>query len=61
MKAEEKQDAPLSEKEDEVETEMLKQEYLLDPTMTVGDLVRQENLEIIDFARFECGEAAVRE
>ncbi|XP_038049138.1 elongation factor Ts, mitochondrial-like [Patiria miniata] len=39
------------------ETEMLKQEYLLDPTITVGDLVRQESLEIIDFARFECGEA----
>ncbi|XP_033629381.1 elongation factor Ts, mitochondrial-like [Asterias rubens] len=57
---ESEQDAP-PEKEQQVETEMLKQEYLLDPTMTVGDLVRQENLEIIDFARFECGESAVGE
>ncbi|XP_022079297.1 elongation factor Ts, mitochondrial-like [Acanthaster planci] len=48
-----------SEGEDsKVETEMLRQEYLLDPTITVGELIRQESLEIVDFARFECGESS---
>lgn len=40
-----------------IEDEMLKQEYLLDPSLTVGDLLLEENVEVIDFVRFECGES----
>ncbi|XP_030829767.1 elongation factor Ts, mitochondrial [Strongylocentrotus purpuratus] len=42
----------------ETETdEMVNQEYLLDPSLTVGELLLQENVEVVDFARFECGES----
>lgn len=45
-----------SESEEKVEEEMLKQEYLLDPNLTVGDFLLEENVEVLDFARYECGE-----
>lgn len=35
---------------------LIHQEYLLDPTMTVGELFTENALEIVDFNRFECGE-----
>ncbi|XP_071488554.1 elongation factor Ts, mitochondrial-like [Diadema antillarum] len=38
--------------------EMLNQEYLLDPSLTVGELLQQENIQVLDFVRFECGESA---
>ncbi|XP_078702161.1 elongation factor Ts, mitochondrial-like isoform X2 [Branchiostoma floridae x Branchiostoma belcheri] len=41
---------------DENETQMLRQTFLLDPTMSVGELVRQQGIELLDFVRFECGE-----
>lgn len=42
----------------ETETdEMVNQEYLLDPSLTIGELLHQENVEVVDFARFECGES----
>lgn len=39
-----------------LEEEMLKQEYLLDPSLRVGDFLIEENVEIVDFVRYECGE-----
>ncbi|XP_035661540.1 elongation factor Ts, mitochondrial [Branchiostoma floridae] len=41
---------------DEDETQMLRQTFLLDPTMTVGEMTRQQGIELLDFVRFECGE-----
>ncbi|XP_041475519.1 elongation factor Ts, mitochondrial-like [Lytechinus variegatus] len=51
-------DAPVPSSSPETETdEMVNQEYLLDPSLTVGELLLQENVEVVDFARFECGES----
>ncbi|XP_002733702.1 elongation factor Ts, mitochondrial-like [Saccoglossus kowalevskii] len=38
------------------ETEMLKQEFLLDPSITVAELLQQEGVQVLDFIRYECGE-----
>lgn len=35
---------------------LIHQEYLLDPTVTVGELFTENALEIVDFSRFQCGE-----
>lgn len=35
---------------------LIHQEYLLDPTITVGELFTENGIEIVDFNRFECGE-----
>lgn len=32
------------------------QEYLLDPSYTIGELLDQHKIEIIDYVRFSCGE-----
>lgn len=34
---------------------LLEQDYLLDEKMTVKDLVEKEQVEIVDFVRYECG------
>ena len=47
-------DAPLRNKDDE--TRMIFQEYLLDPEVTVGEVLQQNFVQVVDFARFECGE-----
>ena len=38
------------------ETALLKQEYLLDPSLTVGDVLAQNDVTVHDFLRYECGE-----
>jgi len=38
------------------ETTLLNQEFLLDPDLTVREFVIQNNIEVVDFVRFECGE-----
>ncbi|XP_070563364.1 elongation factor Ts, mitochondrial-like [Ptychodera flava] len=38
------------------ETEMVKQEFLLDPSVKVGELLKEEGVEIVDFVRYQCGE-----
>ncbi|XP_013773854.1 elongation factor Ts, mitochondrial-like isoform X2 [Limulus polyphemus] len=43
----------------EAETRMLQQEFLLDPQLLVADLLFQAGAEVLDFVRFECGEAAL--
>ncbi|GFQ94647.1 elongation factor Ts, mitochondrial [Trichonephila clavata] len=41
---------------DTEETRLLFQPYLLDPNVTVGEIVFKNGLEVVDFERFECGE-----
>ncbi|XP_076242965.1 elongation factor Ts, mitochondrial isoform X2 [Calliopsis andreniformis] len=52
-------DEPHSDAEDE--PVMLYQEFLLDPSMSVQQLLQNEGIEIIDFVRFEIGETLERD
>ncbi|XP_058450440.1 elongation factor Ts, mitochondrial isoform X1 [Malaya genurostris] len=47
-------DEPAKEKDDE--TCLIYQEYLADPTYTVGEIMEANNVLVVDFQRFECGE-----
>lgn len=47
-------DQPNESKDDE--DCLIHQEYLLDPTITVDQLLNENNVNVIDFQRFECGE-----
>lgn len=38
------------------ETCLIHQEFLLDDSVTVGELLAESGLEVLDFGRFECGE-----
>lgn len=49
-------DQPNESKDDE--DCLIFQEYLLDPTITVDQLLNENNVNVIDFQRFECGEQA---
>lgn len=48
---------------DDVEDEpaMLYQEFLLDPSISVQELLKGEEIEVVDFARFEMGEMLERD
>jgi len=35
---------------------LIHQEFLLDSELTIGDILQEHNVKIIDFQRFECGE-----
>lgn len=35
------------------------QDFILDPEVTVGDILKENNIKIIDFQRFECGEKII--
>lgn len=48
------EDEPLESKEDE--KCMIHQEYLLDPEITVGQLLGDAGASVVSFKRFECGE-----
>ncbi|XP_045592836.2 elongation factor Ts, mitochondrial [Procambarus clarkii] len=41
------------------ETILVHQEFLVDPTKTVGEVLQEENIEILDFIRFGTGEQNV--
>ncbi|KAL9923841.1 elongation factor Ts, mitochondrial [Glossina fuscipes fuscipes] len=56
---EEGKDEPLSNKDDE--TSLIHQEFLVDEERTVGEVLKENNLEIIDYQRYECGEVAKNE
>lgn len=43
------------------ETCMIHQEFLLDPEVTVGQVVSDIGIKMVDFIRFECGENSVAE
>lgn len=47
-------DKPTKSKDDEIC--LIYQEYLLDDSITVKDILKEHQLEIVDFKRFECGE-----
>lgn len=38
------------------ETLLVHQEFLSDPSKTVSEVIQEEQLEIVDFVRFQCGE-----
>lgn len=42
-------------KEGDASDVLLEQEYLLDGNMTVKDLLKHEQVEVVDFVRYECG------
>ncbi|XP_068755301.1 elongation factor Ts, mitochondrial-like [Montipora capricornis] len=44
-----------SAKEGDVSDVLLEQEYLLDESQTVKDLLNKEDVEVVDFVRYECG------
>lgn len=35
---------------------MLEQDFLLDPSITVGQVVTDYGIDVIDFVRYECGQ-----
>ncbi|CAG9863346.1 unnamed protein product [Phyllotreta striolata] len=49
-------DEPVANKDDEIC--LIHQEYLLDESMTVKEILEENKLEVIDFKRFECGECS---
>uniref|UniRef100_UPI00398F2BA6 elongation factor Ts, mitochondrial isoform X2 n=1 Tax=Pristiophorus japonicus TaxID=55135 RepID=UPI00398F2BA6 len=42
---------------DDAETKMLAQPFLLDPGTTVGQFLHTSGVSVLDFVRYECGEA----
>lgn len=38
------------------ETVLIHQEFLLDPELTIAEILQENNIRVIDFHRFECGE-----
>ncbi|CAH0557251.1 unnamed protein product [Brassicogethes aeneus] len=48
-------DADPAENKDE-EVSLIHQEYLLDESLTIKELLSQNNVEVVGFKRFECGE-----
>lgn len=48
------QDKPAENKDDE--TLLIFQEYILDPDVTVGEILAENKIKIVDFQRFETGE-----
>ncbi|XP_063529453.1 elongation factor Ts, mitochondrial isoform X2 [Cydia strobilella] len=49
-------DKPAKDSDDE--TYLIYQEYLLDPSYTVQEILEQNKVEIVDYVRFSCGENA---
>lgn len=47
-------DKPAADKDDE--TCLIYQEYLFDPEINVGQLLQDNQIEIVDFQRYKCGE-----
>lgn len=45
----------------ESETRLLAQNFLLDPKLTVGQYLTQQNARVLDFIRYKCGEASTEE
>lgn len=47
-------DKPFENKDDE--TTLIFQEYLVDSEKTVGEVLKENNINIVDYQRYECGE-----
>lgn len=56
---EEGKDKPNANKDDE--TCLIHQEYLIDDDKTVSEVLHENNLSIIDYQRYECGEATAND
>ncbi|XP_073827139.1 elongation factor Ts, mitochondrial [Musca autumnalis] len=56
---EEGKDEPNANKDEE--TCLIHQEYLIDDDKTVGEVLKENNVAIIDYQRFECGEVATND
>lgn len=54
------EDDPKADNPDE-ETLLVHQEFLSDPTLTAGQILRQEGLQVLDFVRYEAGETQTAE
>ncbi|XP_060644978.1 elongation factor Ts, mitochondrial [Drosophila nasuta] len=52
-------DKPAENKDDE--TCLIYQEYLLDADKTVGEVLKERGVDIVDYHRFECGEPSKRD
>lgn len=48
-------DKPVADIDDE--TVLIHQEYLFDPSLRVGELLEEEQIEVVDFQKYKCGEA----
>lgn len=46
-------------KRDDEETQLVRQEFIAEPTLTVGEVLQQTGLQVLDFVRYECGGAEV--
>lgn len=53
------EDTPLHNKDNE--TNMIHQEFLLNPEIRVSEFLEQNGAEVMDFVRFECGENSMEE
>lgn len=51
------EDEPCENKDDE--TVMIHQEFLLDPNITVSQVISDVGIELIDFIRYECGQQMI--
>lgn len=51
-----KEDVDKPEKDSDDETCLIYQDYLLDPTVSAGSILKENKIEIVDFMRFECGQ-----
>ena len=51
------EDEPCSNIDDE--TKLIHQEFLLDPSIRVGEFLSQHSIEVNNFVRFECGGSGV--
>lgn len=47
--------------EGESERRLLAQTFLLDPSRTVGQFLRGQQAQVLDFVRFQCGETVTEE
>lgn len=43
------------------ETVLFHQEFLSEPEVTVGEVLRREGLDVVEFLRYEAGESQARE
>lgn len=53
------QDKPEADKDEE--TCLIFQEYIFEPTLTVGEYLEQNQITVVDYQRFRCGEKATDE
>lgn len=53
------QDKPIANADDEIC--LIHQEYLFDPSIRVGELLEEHQIEVVDFQKYKCGEVEANE